>query len=66
MHTRPDIVFKVNYQTRFMRKPHRVHFSAVKRLVRYLVGLKDYGLWYSNGDEGVLEAFSDSDWGIQV
>lgn len=62
-YTRPDIVFTVNYLSRFMSQPHKVHFSAVKRVVRYLSGTKDLGLWYSHGDEGILEAFSDSDWG---
>lgn len=29
-HTRPDIVFSVNFLSRFMSKPRNSHFSAVK------------------------------------
>ncbi|XP_039115181.1 uncharacterized mitochondrial protein AtMg00810-like [Dioscorea cayenensis subsp. rotundata] len=38
-------------------------FITTKRVVRYFAGTKELGLWYSLGDDGELEAFSDSDWG---
>lgn len=60
-HTRPDIVYSVNYLSRFMSRPSKVHFSAVKRVVRYLAGSKNFGLWYSHEGETTLEIFSDSD-----
>ncbi|XP_039128913.1 uncharacterized mitochondrial protein AtMg00810-like [Dioscorea cayenensis subsp. rotundata] len=62
-HTRPDIVFPVNYLSRFMNQPSKIQFIVAKRVVRYLAGTKTLGLWYSRGDDGELEAFSDSDWG---
>ncbi|XP_039115486.1 uncharacterized protein LOC120250711 [Dioscorea cayenensis subsp. rotundata] len=62
-HTRPDIIFPVNYLSRFMNQPSKIQFIATKQVVRYLTGTKKLGLWYSRGDDGELEAFSDSDWG---
>lgn len=59
-HTRPDICFSVSYLSRVLNQPSNAHFSAAKRVVRYLAGTRDYGLWFSHGDEGVLEAYSDS------
>lgn len=62
-HTRPNISFSMNYLSRFMSKPSKIQFSGAKRVVRYLAGTKDVGFWYSLGDEDVLKAFSDSNWG---
>lgn len=59
----PDICFAVNFLSQFMNQPSKNYFTATKRVVRYLVGTRELGLWYTHGDEGVLEAFSDSDWG---
>lgn len=45
--TRPDIAFAVTLLARFMSKPREVHWSAVKRVFRYLKGTSDYQLVYS-------------------
>lgn len=62
-HTRPNICYPVNYLSRYMNCPSKDHFSTAKRVVRHLVGSVEYGLWFSRGDEGTLEAYSDRDWG---
>lgn len=36
---------------------------AVKRIVRYLGGTVAFGLWFPQESNGVLEGFTDSDWG---
>lgn len=46
-----------------MNYPSKDHFSTAKRVVRYIARSIEYGLWFSRGDEGILEAYSDSDWG---
>lgn len=43
-HTRLDIIFSVNFQSRFMSKTHKRHFSVVKRVLRYPVGSVNLGL----------------------
>ena len=44
--TRPDISHAVRVLTRFMSKPGKEHWTAVKRVFRYLRGTSDYGLCY--------------------
>ena len=40
--TRPDIAFAVGMVSRFMENPQDVHWTAVKRIFRYLQGTKTY------------------------
>src|SRR6266853_2889749 len=47
--TRPDISFAVAALSQFLDNPGEVHWEAVKRIMRYLSGTKDYALTY--GDE---------------
>lgn len=61
-HSRPDIVFAVSMVSRFMHKPTKQHFGAAKRILRYLRGTSNYGLWYSHVSNLKLFGFSDSDW----
>ncbi|XP_039780743.1 uncharacterized mitochondrial protein AtMg00810-like [Panicum virgatum] len=62
-HTRPDIGFAVGYVSRFMAEPREDHLVAVKHLLRYVAGTRDYGLVYPRRSIGELEliGFSDSD-----
>nr|GEX43021.1 retrotransposon-related protein [Tanacetum cinerariifolium] len=53
--TRPDIQFVVSYISRFVSKPTEVHFAAAKRVLRYLQGTLDYGIWYKRGGDGRME-----------
>ena len=41
VHTRPDIAFVVGYINRFMEDPREDHWTAVKRLLRYVKGTVD-------------------------
>jgi hypothetical protein len=46
MATRPDITFAVNRLAMYMSNPNLLHYSALKRVLRYLMGTKDYGITY--------------------
>jgi hypothetical protein len=59
--TRPDIAYSVNQLCQFMHCPRDVHWKAVKRVLRYLKGTIDIGLYYVPGDIK-LNAYCDSDW----
>ena len=41
VHTRPDIAFTVGYISRFMEDSREDHWAAVKRLLRYVMGMVD-------------------------
>ena len=61
--TRPDIAFAVHQVARCVSDPRPSHWTAVKRIYRYLQGTTSLGLRYDGSrSEPVLETFSDSDW----
>lgn len=64
--TRPDMQFAVNLISRFSAEPTEIHFAAAKRVLRYLQGTLDFGIWYKRGGEGSLEVFTDSDFAGDV
>ena len=47
--SRPYIIFSTCICTRFQNDPREPHLTVVKRILRYLVGTKDLGLWYPKG-----------------
>ena len=59
--TRPDIAFSVSNVARFCSSPTKEHWTAVKRIFRYLKGTHNYGLLYSRND-GTIIGYSDADW----
>ncbi|XP_060210642.1 secreted RxLR effector protein 161-like [Lycium barbarum] len=59
--SRPDIMFSVCRCARFQAAPKESHLTAIKRIIRYLYGITNYGLWYPNTNDFTLEGFSDAD-----
>ncbi|KAA0052395.1 putative copia-type polyprotein [Cucumis melo var. makuwa] len=59
---RPDILFSVGLVNRFMESPTTTHLKVAKRILRYLKGTLDYGLFYSSSKEFKFEGYCDSDW----
>jgi len=59
--TRPDICFAVNQVCQFLHQPTTHHWTAVKRILRYLKDTPDHGLFYQPGSL-LLEAYSDADY----
>ncbi|RVW76433.1 Retrovirus-related Pol polyprotein from transposon RE1 [Vitis vinifera] len=59
--SRPDIMYNVCLCARFQSCPKESHLSAVKRILRYLKGTMDIGLWYPKSDNFELIGFLDAD-----
>jgi hypothetical protein len=59
--TRPDISFAVNKVCQFLHKPTTVHWSAVKRILRYLQHTIGMGLRIRKSLSTLVSAFSDAD-----
>jgi hypothetical protein len=59
--TRPEIAFSVNQLCQHMHSPSTSHWTAAKRVLRYLKDTADHGLLYKPGSLH-LQAFSDFDW----
>jgi hypothetical protein len=45
-HIRPDLAFSVGYVSRFMQRPRTEHQQAVKRIIHYVAGTLDHGIYY--------------------
>ena len=60
--TRPDITYVVQQVCLFMHDPREPHFTALKRILRYVRGTLDHGLQlYASPSRGLV-AYSDVDW----
>jgi hypothetical protein len=60
--TRPDITFVVGVASQFMEDPRYPHLKAVERILRYVKGTKDFGLFYQKTNIFYLIGYVDSDW----
>ena len=64
--TRPDIFHAVGVLRRYMSKPGKEHWTAVKRVFIYLHGTIDYAICYQGipGPDRVINVhgFVDIDW----
>jgi hypothetical protein len=59
--TRPDIAYSVNQLCQHLHAPCSTHWTAAKRVLHYLQGSSDHGLFYTKSNLQ-LNAFCDSDW----
>jgi len=59
--SRPDIAYAVSRVSQYSTNPNQSHWTAVKRIFRYLAGTPDRGLCY--GMKGSGAGFTDADWG---
>ncbi|KAK6138999.1 hypothetical protein DH2020_027258 [Rehmannia glutinosa] len=60
--SRPDITFAVGVCARFQSAPKESHMTAAKRILRYLKGCQEVGLWYPKEGGFKLIGYSDSDY----
>jgi hypothetical protein len=62
VHTRPNLSFSVGYISRFLQRLTTQHQQAVKRIIYYVAGTLDHGLYYPRGPrEAHLVGYSDID-----
>jgi len=59
--TRPDLAYAVSKVSQFSINPDNSHWTAVKRVFRYLAGTANPGLYYGGQRNGT--GFTDADWG---
>ena len=61
--TRPDIAYAVSDVARFSADPTEENWIAVKRIMRYLNGIRDMGLLYDGSKTtNSCVGYSDADW----
>jgi len=59
--SRPNIMFSVCLCARFQAKQKESHYVAAKRILKYLKGTTEVGLWYPSEVTLNLVGYSDSD-----
>jgi len=59
--SRLDIMFSVYMCARYQANPKESHLSAIKRIMRYLLGIINLRLWYPKNSSYNLIGYSDSD-----
>ena len=65
--TRPDISYSTNFVAQYLSNPSKKHWSAAKRILRYLKGTRDLGLLYKRSQQNlILHGYSDADWAGNV
>ncbi|XP_057734135.1 secreted RxLR effector protein 161-like [Arachis stenosperma] len=61
-YSRLDIVQSVGVCSRFQSHPKKSHLSIVKRIIRYIKGKSNLGLWYPRTDEFRAVGYCDADY----
>ena len=62
VHNRLDIAFSIGIVARFSANSGENHLMVVKRIMRYLKGAQDYGLYYKKNEKFELRAYTSADW----
>ncbi|KAA0062326.1 putative mitochondrial protein [Cucumis melo var. makuwa] len=60
--SRPDIAFAVGVCARYQVDPRTSHLHSAKRILKYVSGTFNYGIWYTFDTTGVLVGYCDADW----
>ena len=64
--TRPDVAAAVSILSTFMSDPSKEHWTGIKRSLRYIKGILNFGLKFrAHGDEE-LYGYSDANWAGNV
>ena len=60
--SRPDISYSVGMYARFQANPKESHMIALKRIIKYVKSIADFGVWYNNDTNDVLARYSNTNW----
>ncbi|XP_028071486.1 uncharacterized protein LOC114273859 [Camellia sinensis] len=60
--THPDILYEVDLISRFMEEPKTTHLKKAERILRYLKGTLEHGLFYPSTNNHSLIGYNDCDW----
>ncbi|XP_055919019.1 uncharacterized protein LOC129951016 [Eupeodes corollae] len=60
--TRPDISYALGVVSRYMENPMEVHIKALKCIIRYVKGTRNYGIAFNSNSLYTFESYSDADY----
>ncbi len=61
--TRPEIAYAIGKLSQHNQTPRDHDWVAVKRVLRYISGTRDYGILYDGSKPLEIDGYSDADWG---
>ena len=64
--TKPDLMFPTGLLSRFMSSTSNVHMGVAKRVLKYVRGTTNLGIWYLKTGRVKLDGYADSDWAGSV
>ncbi|XP_050890419.1 secreted RxLR effector protein 161-like [Lathyrus oleraceus] len=64
--SRPNITFVVCVCARYQSEPKMSHITQVKRILKYINGISEYGMLYSHNANSLLTGYCDADWASNV
>lgn len=64
--SRPDLSLSVGICSRYQANPKKSHLEAVRRIIWYVKGTVNLGIFYSKGSNGSLDGYYDADWAGSV
>ena len=56
-----DIMYAASLLSRFIQSPNELDFKTAKRVLRYVEGPKDLGIWFKKNGSSRLIGYTDSD-----
>ena len=59
--SRPDISYSVGVCARYQANPKESHMIALKRIIKYVKTITDFGVWYSKDTNDVLTGYFGAD-----
>ncbi|XP_019056266.1 PREDICTED: uncharacterized protein LOC109116021 [Tarenaya hassleriana] len=60
--TRPDLSFAVHQVSQWMHAPTTTHWQMIDRILKYLKGTPNKGLWMRNNQHTKVIGYCDADW----
>ena len=60
--SRLDISYNVGVCARYQANPKESHMIALKRIIKYVKTIANFGVWYSKDTNDVLAGYSDGNW----
>ena len=61
VHSRSDIALSIGIVARFFANPKENHLMAMKRIMKYLKGTEEFGLYYKKNEKFDLKSYIDVD-----